>query len=134
VDTNVILDVLLAREPFAQASAQVVGLVEQSSIEGFLCATTVTTLDYLLAQSLGRQEARKAVKRLLSVFEIALVNRPVLELALQSPMADFEDAVVAYSAKLVDAHAIVTRNTRDFAKSPLPALAPDELLAQLQSK
>jgi predicted nucleic acid-binding protein len=82
VDTNVVLDVLLDRKPFAEAATQVFALVEESKIEGFLCATTVTTIDYLLAQALVPAKAREALHRLLNLFEIAPVNRPVLEQAL----------------------------------------------------
>ena len=79
VDTNVVLDVLLARHPFVHASASVMGQVEQSKITGFLCATTVTTIDYLLAQAMPRAAARETLGRLLALFEVAPVTRAVLE-------------------------------------------------------
>ena len=82
VDTNVVLDVLLDRQPFADAAAQVFALVEESRIEGLLCATTVTTVDYLLGQALPPEKARDALQRLLDLFEIAPVNRPVPTVAL----------------------------------------------------
>ena len=129
VDTNVVLDVLLARKPFAQPAAGVFALVEQSRIDAFLCATTVTTVDYLLSQSLSNAATRKALHRLLELFEIATVNRSVIEEALQSKMGDFENAVLAYAGSLVGVDAIVTRNTKDFRRAPVKALDPTELLA-----
>jgi len=93
VDTNVVLGVLLDRRPFAEAATQIFALVEESRIEGFLCATTVTTVDYLLGQVLPPKEARAALQRLLGLFEIAPVNRPVLEQALRSDISDFAAAV-----------------------------------------
>ena len=74
LDTNVVLDVLLARKPFVQQAARVFSLAEQSRIEGYLCATTITTVDYLLMRSLPTKDARQAVWRLLELFEIAVVN------------------------------------------------------------
>lgn len=133
VDTNVVLDVLLDREPFAKAAAEVLALVEESRIEGFLCATTVTTVDYLLGQSLAPNEARTALKRLLDLFEIAPVNRPVLEQALRSGISDFEDAVLEQSACLVSADVITTRNLKDFKKSCITALDPQELLTTVEA-
>ena len=59
LDTNVVLDVLLARQPFALAAAKIFALAEQSRIQAWVCATTVTTIDYLLLQSLSRKKARK---------------------------------------------------------------------------
>lgn len=129
VDTNVVLDVLLARKPFAQAAAGVFALIEESRIEGFLCATTVTTVDYLLGQALAHDKARAALQRLLDLFDIAPVNRPVLEQALRSDVPDFEDAVLEQSARLVSAEVIVTRNLPDFEKSAIKAFDPPELIS-----
>jgi len=134
VDTNVVLDVLLNRQPFAQDAAEVFALVETSAIKGFLCATTVTTLDYLLRQTLTSLKAREALKRLLDLFEIAPVNRPVLEQALASKISDFEDAVLEQSGLVAAVDVITTRNIRDFRKSSLPVLDPPELLSTVRAK
>jgi predicted nucleic acid-binding protein len=134
IDTNVVLDVLLDRQPFAEAAAGVFALVEESRIEGFLCATTVTTVDYLLGQALAPDKARAALQRLLDLFEIAPVNRPVLEQALRSGISDFEDAVLDQSARLVSVEAITTRNLSDFKKSSLTVMDPSELLAAVEAK
>ena len=132
VDTNVVLDVLLARKPFVEAAARLFALVEQSRIEGLLCATTVTTIDYLLTQSLPSPERRETLRRLLELFEIAPVNRPVIEEAMRSRVSDFEDAVLEQAGRLAGADAIVTRNMRDFQNSSIKALGPDELLAAME--
>ncbi|MDO9543497.1 MAG: PIN domain-containing protein [Kiritimatiellia bacterium] len=131
IDTNIVLDVLLAREPFFRASANIFSLVERSEIEALLCATTITTVDYLLTQSLSPTESNHALHSLLDLFEIAPVNRPVLEEALKSGITDFEDAVMEQSGRLAGAEAIVTRNTKDFRKSRIKVLDSAELLAFL---
>jgi len=131
VDTNVVLDVLLARRPFVGASAEVFVLIEHSKIEGLLCATTITTIDYLLAQAMPRPVARQALQKLLELFEIAPVNRGVLEEALKSKLADFEDAVLDQAGRLAGAEIIVTRNQKDFRQATLKVLDPDELLASI---
>ena len=134
VDTNVVLDVLLKREPFADAAARVLALIEESRIEGFLCATTVTTIDYLLGQALNATQARLALQQLLDLFEIAPVNRPVLEQALRSGVSDFEDAVLERAAQLVSAEAIVTRNLTDFKTSTVIAFDPLALLSAIEAR
>ena len=134
VDTNVVLDVLLERRPFSEAAAQVFALVEESRIEGFLCATTLTTVDDLLGQALAPAKAREALQRLLSLFEIAPVNRPVLEQALRSGIADFEDAVLEQAGRLVAVDAITTRNVRDFGKSTVTVFDPLELISTVKAK
>jgi len=131
VDTNVVLDVLLARQPFVAASANVFGLVEQAQIEGLLCATTLTTVDYILQQSLPCPTAHHALRKLLELFDIASVTRAVLEEALRSKITDFEDAVLEQAGRLAGAEVIVTRNQQDFRLSSLKVFGPDELLASL---
>ncbi len=117
------------RSPFSDPAAKVFSLVENSKVEAALCATTVTTIDYLLSRSLSRAEAKKALFHLLELFEIAPVNRSVIEEALQGRMTDFEDAVLSHAANLVGATAIVTRNTKDFRYSPVKAFDPSEFLS-----
>lgn len=132
IDTNVVLDVLLARTPFVKSASRVFALVEQSKIEASLCAMTVTTVHYLLTQSLPRDEGRRALRGLLELFEIAPVNRPVLEEALKSKIEDFEDAVVEQAGRLAGAEAIITRNTKGFRRSAIKALDPAELLLAVE--
>ncbi len=132
IDTNVVLDALLSSTPFVQAAAEIFSLAERSEIEAFLVATTVTTIDYLIEQSLPEREARAALHRLLELFDIAPVNRAVLERALAMNLRDYEDAVIAAAGELVGAEAIVTRNPKDFAKCPLRVFQPDEFLAALK--
>ena len=132
VDTNVVLDVLLNRRPFVRTAVEIFALAERSEIDAFLCATTITTVDYLLCQALGRQESRQELHRLLSLFEIAPVNRAVVEEALRSTIEDFEDAVLEQSGRLAAVEAIITRNTRDFRRASLKALDPTEFLSVLR--
>lgn len=132
IDTNVVLDVLLERDPFAGPAIEVFCLAEQSGIDALICATTVTTIDYLLQKSLPKPKARNALHRLVSLFGIATVNRPVIERALASKIQDFEDAVLNESGRMAGADFIITRNTRDFAESPLKVCDPSEFLAHMK--
>ncbi|NCD34896.1 MAG: PIN domain-containing protein [Spartobacteria bacterium] len=133
VDTNVVLDVLLDRRPFVEAASSIFALVEKSIIEGVLCATTITTVDYLLGRALAPNQARDALQSLLNLFEIAPVNRPVLEQALRSEITDFEDAVLEQASRLVAVDAITTRNLKDFRKSTVTILEPSELLSTVEA-
>ena len=132
LDTNVVLDVLLDRKPHVADAVRIFRLVEEGRATGLLCATTLTTLDYLLTQSLGRSDARTILARLLRLFEITPVTRTVIEGALRSEMGDFEDAVLVQAARQAGADAVVTRNVRDFAKAACPVFDPRQFLAQMQ--
>ena len=128
LDTNVVLDVLLDRKEFVAESLAIVDLVERGAVTGLLCATTITTLAYLAGKTVGKQQTTVQIRQLLSLFEIAPVTRAVLDGALASKAADFEDAVLAEAAMQAGAQAIITRNLRDFAHSPVRAHTPAQWL------
>lgn len=132
VDTNVILDVLLDREPFSEGASILLSKIEQSEIIGFVCATTITTIHYLITKALGPQAATRPIQSLLSLFVIAPVNRVVLESAAASKFKDFEDAILHEAALHAGAQYIVTRNIADFTKSKLPVYGPFEFLNALE--
>ena len=126
IDTNVVLDVMLSRDPHAAASA-VLSRAEAGDLTGCISATTVTTIHYLATRALGAERSLAEVRKLFSLFEIAPVNRAVLETALDLGFADYEDAVIHEAARQVSAQGIVTRNPRHFKKAALPVYTPEEL-------
>lgn len=127
-DTNVVLDVLLDREPHAQASAQALALVERGEVQGFLYATTVTTLFYLARRTLGTQRAREQIAVLLRLFGVVPVTHLTLADALDAGFADYEDAVLHEAARHAGMHCIITRNVQDFAAARLVVWEPSEFL------
>ncbi|MFA4835439.1 MAG: PIN domain-containing protein [Dehalococcoidia bacterium] len=127
-DTNVILDVMLDREPFADAASALLEQVENGVIAGYLSATTITTIHYLASKAIGEEKAQTEIEKLFSLFEVAPINRAVLEAALKSRMADFEDAVLSEAAKAVGVDGIVTRNIKDFKRAGISIYNPIELL------
>lgn len=129
VDTNVVLDLLLDRQPFSDAAAQVFDRIERGEVSACLCATTLTTVHYLCARELGDGATRRALQDLLDLFEVAPVTRPVLEHALSSKLVDFEDAVLVEAGLQAGATAVVTRNIKDFKGASLPTYAPVDWLA-----
>lgn len=126
-DTNVILDVLLNREQFAADAIYLLQAVEHVVLKGFLCATTLTTIDYLATKTLGKIKSRQAIGQLLTLFSVAPVNEQVLTAALVSEFADFEDAVLYASGLFVGMDALVTRNVKDFTLSVYPVHQPESL-------
>jgi predicted nucleic acid-binding protein len=132
-DTNAVLDVLLNRQPHAIAAASLMVYLEQGRIQGLVAATTVTTIHYLATKAGGAQAAAAHVEALLSLFDVAAVDRTVLSDALSLRFADYEDAVVHEAARHAGAIGIVTRDQQGFGKATLRIYAPDELLKMLQA-
>jgi len=127
-DTNVILDVLLVRESHFEVSANLFDAVVCKDVEGYLCATTLTTIDYLVSKQQGKQVTRALLKKLLVLFSIAEVNEFVLMEAVKSDFSDFEDAVLYQAGVLVGVDGFVTRNQKDFKTAVLSVYSPCELL------
>jgi predicted nucleic acid-binding protein len=130
-DTNVVLDVLLDREPFVTPAAHLFSRVEQGALDGLLCATTITTVHYLASRVVGKERAQEEIVKLLALFEIAPVTRTVLETALTRGFSDFEDAVMHEAARHADVQALVTRDAKDFQKASLTVYSPTELVRAL---
>jgi predicted nucleic acid-binding protein len=130
-DTNVVLDLLLKREPFASSAARLFAHVEQGRIQGVLGATTITTIYYLTAKVADRTTARASIRALITLFDVAPVTRSVIENALVESVPDFEDAVLYEAGKHYGVDGIVTRNGEHFHNSGIAVYTPPELLAYL---
>jgi predicted nucleic acid-binding protein len=127
IDTNVMLDIALRREPFFQTSALALAKARKAGPTP-LCANSVTTLHYFLRKSLGETGARGFLIECLKAMPIADVKQSTLLAALSSPMSDFEDAVLAHAALESDSDLVLTRNPKDFAQSPVTAVTPEAYL------
>jgi predicted nucleic acid-binding protein len=129
VDTNVILDALLEREPFVDPAVGVLDSIESKEVKGYLAGTTVTTIFYLTQRATTEKKARKIIENLLTLFDVASIGQKTLTSALTNEFKDYEDGVIHEAALEIKADAIITRNIKDFKKSKCPVLSPMEFLA-----
>ena len=131
-DTNIILDVLLEREPFVDDSYKVLSLCEKHRIDGFVSASSVTDIYYLVRKYTHSTDlAYKAVGKLLEIVKVCSVTNNDVLTAFQKKAKDFEDCLVAICAKSIRCDCIVTRNKKDFEDFDIPLLTPSELLQQI---
>lgn len=133
LDTNVLLDALLAREPFVREAAELFALAERRRYAGVVAATSVPTVHYLVERQEDGDTALRGVGRLLRLFDVAAVGRPELsvERTWGAGFTDYEDGVVHAAAVAAACDGIVTRNGGDFAGSTVPVYTPGEVLAAL---
>lgn len=124
-DVNVILDVLLNREPHYDASAGALEAVARGKVEGYIAGHAITTIAYLLQRQLGSSGSLAVLNELLSKMKIAPVTDSSIRRALISKFKDFEDAVSHAAAEEAGMTLIVTRNVRDFSKGTIPAVLPE---------
>lgn len=132
VDCDVLLDLGFPREPFAEEAAQLLEWCRLHTGRGFLAWHSLGNVHYLLARHHDDALARRFLDGLLSALDVTPASGLAARRALALPMRDFEDALQAVAAEAVGAQVIVTRNTADFRRSPIPAITPAEFLRRVR--
>lgn len=131
IDTNIVLDLLLEREPFVANTIALFEKIEHGKLTGYIAATTITNVFYIIRKTEGREVALAAINRLLIGLQFCAVDRQTVETALNFRLRDFEDSIQLACATLIQLDAIVTRDSKDFSDSNFPIYSPIELLNQL---
>lgn len=127
IDTNVIMDVLVGREPFLEMSRYVVNLCDNCVIEGFLAAHSITNLFYMLRNYYPSDECHDILLDIFDIFSVIGIDETKLKTALQNKeFKDFEDCLQIECGREVDVDYIITRDTKDFSKSDIPCITPTE--------
>ncbi len=130
LDTDVVLDHLSDRQPFAEHAHRLLALAELGQIEACASALTFSHLHYLLRKGRTPTETRELLTKLNRLVKIAAVTEAEIQCALASGFVDFEDAIQHFSAVSAGGvTAIITRNGSDYATSQLPVWSPDEYLS-----
>ncbi len=127
IDTNVVLDFLQEREPFAENAAKLFKRIDAGEIEGFIAATTITNIYYIVRKAAGAIVAQDAISQVLTDLNICVVDRNVLEQAIALNFRDFEDAVQYVCGVAHSVDAIVTRDASGFVGVEIPVMSPEEL-------
>lgn len=127
-DTDIILDVATAREPFCEASAMSLSLAEMGRIEGFTSAIIFINVFYVLRKLIGREDALKFLRDLEQVLSILPTDSKMVHDALYSSFFDFEDATQHFTALQVPVDCILTRNVSDYKESIVPVKTPSDFL------
>ena len=131
VDTDVLVDLALGRAPYADEAAALVDALERGAARGFVAWHTVSNFLYLVSARQGATATRRFIDDLMQFIDIAPTTTVHLRAASALALKDFEDAMQVGAALACGAEVIATRNTRDFRKSPIPALAPAQVLSRL---
>lgn len=135
IDTNVVLDVLLKREPFYEAAADVLKLTQRDDVREYISASTVTDIYYIAHRQLKDKAAvKELLKRLLMVVSVAAVSEREIVSALELAWSDFEDSVQYSVALLNEMDGLVTRNPADYVDADIAIWEPKQILQKLSTK
>lgn len=132
IDSDVILDSLLNRQPFSSNSSKVLALCESKNLQGFVTGLMIANIYYLLKKEHNSQRILEAIKQLLTFLDVLVIDKNIILQSIDSEFGDFEDALQNYSAESHGTiNAIITRNIKDYKKSSLSVLTPEMFLKTL---
>lgn len=135
IDTCIIIDALQNREPFNHSAQEIFLLAANRRIDAFITAKSVTDIYYLMHRMThSDKDTRDVLNRLFKLFDLADTAGTDCKYALSSDVSDYEDAVMIETAVRTQMDFIVTRNTKDYSKSVVPVLTPDELIQKVSEE
>ncbi|MCI8784354.1 MAG: PIN domain-containing protein [Dorea sp.] len=133
IDTNILLDVLLKREPFYYKAVEVLELVQYDNVQEYVSAAAVTDIYYIAYKYLkDKGLVRQLLKKLMGIVSIAAVSEKEIEEALELAWNDFEDSVQYAVALLNEMDGIVTRNPKDYKRADMKVWSPEQVLQKFQ--
>ena len=132
IDTDVILDVALARDPFFSASKIILAMAENNIIIGAISSNCVANIYYILRKAGGNSQARKFISTIVKYITVITIDHKNVLEALKSKFSDFEDALQYYSAIEQQCEYIITRNIEDYKNAEIPVLLPEEFIGMFQ--
>lgn len=135
IDTNIILDFFVARQPFEKEAAEIFRLTYNKKIRSYISALSYANSYYYIKKLTNRKTSIELLKNLKRIVSTINLDEDIIEAALNSEFNDFEDALQYYSAKSISAmEIIITRNIKDFGKSNIPVYTPIQFLNQFFSE
>ncbi len=137
IDTNIIVDVLQNRQPWASDGQEIFIAAANRKFEGFITAKEVTDIHYFIRKNFrghynADRQARQVISKLFSLFGILDTSATDYKKAVLSECPDYEDAVMIETAIRTGMDCIITRNTADYSRSPVKIFSPSEFLLCLQ--
>ena len=128
VDTNVIIDYLMAREPHFESAEKIFNSCQKGELEGFIAAHSVSNLFFILRKNFTIDERRELLKSICNLFSVVSIDEKKVKKALNNQgFADFEDCLQMECAKEANTDYIVTRNVDDFKNSEIEVIIPENL-------
>lgn len=129
IDTNVAIDLMEQRDEFFEDAEKVFLFACTEHLEAYFTATTMTTLFYILHQFFHDNDYVKSILKSwnFAVQVLSIQSEDCLK-ALNSSVADYEDAVISEVASREGIDYIITRNTKDFQNSTVKAVTPSEFI------
>lgn len=132
VDSDIVLDLLSARQPHYKFAAELFSLADQNSIKVYISSLTFANVNYILSKQLSPVQARKMLLTFKTIVNVLAVNDKIIELALLSKFHDFEDAIQYNTAIENSITTLLTRNLKDYKKAEITILTAQQYLKAIE--
>jgi predicted nucleic acid-binding protein len=133
LDTNVVLDFVLARQPFFVEANKIFVKLQNGDFDAFVSAITPINVFYTTRKEKDKTVAFAAIEELLKLVQITKCDNRIFQDALLLRFNDYEDAVQHEYAIWENLDAIVTRNTKDYKNASVKIYSPNDFLQFLQT-
>ena len=134
IDSDVLLDLLLDREPFSEDIATLIEKSIESEVKLYTSLLSIANMHYIIGRLENKNKADKKIQKILKIVSIENLGQTVIDQASQSKFKDFEDSIQNFCAVESGHKIIITRNTKDYKESKLSILTPKEYLAKIRSE
>ncbi|MBQ7985040.1 MAG: PIN domain-containing protein [Bacteroidales bacterium] len=134
IDTNIMIDVPSKRDEFYLPAARIVSLADNGKIDLFASSLSFATSSYMLSKHNKEMDVIRELEKFATLCYVTPVDYRTVFSAFKSDFSDFEDALQYFSAQRCNADVIVTRNAKDFDKSTIQVMSPQEFLNSLIGK
>ncbi|MDH5718746.1 MAG: PIN domain-containing protein [Spirochaetia bacterium] len=131
LDSDVILDLLLKREPFFKNSQKIFDLAEKKKINIYTSALAFSNIYYILSRIGSREKAFNSILKLRALINLLDLTESVIDNAIALNFKDFEDAIQYHIACLKKLDYFVTRNIKDYPSGNITVITPVEYAALL---
>lgn len=133
IDTDVIIDFFLDREPFSDFATEVLSLCERKEITGYVTPVIISNTYYILRATAKHEKVIEKLRLLMSILDVLSMDKKIIEHALNSNFKDFEDALQNFAAEQNQkVKVVLTRNLKDYKNSALSVMTPESYLNSLK--
>ena len=132
LDANVVLDLILKRQPFFETIAEIITIAENKNYKLCISSVTFVNINYVACKFTDKKNVLESLKILRIVIDVLSISETEIDKALYSKFNDFEDAVQHYCALKYNCNYIITRDLKDFKNSEIPVMTPTEFLVSIK--
>lgn len=134
IDSDVLLDLLLGREPFSEDTATLIEKSIESEVKLYTSLLSIANMHYIIGRLENKNKADLKTQKVLKIVGIENLGQSVIDKASKSKFKDFEDSIQNFCAVEAGHEIIITRNTKDYKESELSILTPREYLAKIENE